>query len=294
MLQADLNQHISITSSREINLICKPLLAKTPITVIDYSRVYLDGSRLELSNHTSRIESAILSCSKAMQHIYTPALIPPSQRYLLVDPWLQTIEGVAAKILKSRKLVQQELFNIGNELRIITRTNGYTEMFHFYSDSNQKGIENFYLNNINLLEQFILYFLNYTQGFIQQADKQRIIRPWRKPNSNIIILDGAYSSLIEESNKIVGYPLTIMDTCPKKFYFTINNINLYITRREIDCIVEVINGKTNKEIASKLFLSIRTVEKHIESLFVKSNCSNRKELASFFLRKGILATLALS
>lgn len=287
MLPSNLRQHISITCSHDINLICQPLTSRTPIKVIDYSRVFLNGSRLELSNHTKRLEDSIIACSKGICHIYTPDLIPDKQRYLLLSPWVDTIDDSANKILKNKILNNQKKFNIGNEMRIITRTNDYTEMFHFYTSNEITGIENFYLNNITMLEQFIPYFLDATHNFITHSEKQCIIQPWRESNSNVIILD-KNSNIESKLNGTVTHNKNLSPTIiPRKFYFYTGNNQSYLTKREIDCSLNILQGKTNKEIADKLYVSTRTIEKHIEAIFYKTNCNSRKELVTFLKNKGI-------
>ena len=44
----------------------------------------------------------------------------------------------------------------------------------------------------------------------------------------------------------------------------------------------IIDGKSNKEIAEELFISLHTVKTHITNIYNKLNVSNRKELISKF------------
>jgi DNA-binding CsgD family transcriptional regulator len=52
-----------------------------------------------------------------------------------------------------------------------------------------------------------------------------------------------------------------------------------ITTREADVLVLVIEGCSNREIAERLYLSVRTVEKHVESLLRKTGTRTRTQLA---------------
>ena len=52
-----------------------------------------------------------------------------------------------------------------------------------------------------------------------------------------------------------------------------------ITRREADVLSLVVEGLSNREIAERLYLSVRTVEKHIESLLRKTSTKTRTQLA---------------
>jgi DNA-binding CsgD family transcriptional regulator len=59
---------------------------------------------------------------------------------------------------------------------------------------------------------------------------------------------------------------------------------LGVTRREADVLTLVADGLSNKDIASRLYLSTRTVEKHIEHLMLKTNTANRAQLAALAAR----------
>ena len=55
-------------------------------------------------------------------------------------------------------------------------------------------------------------------------------------------------------------------------------VELGITRREADVLLLVVEGCANREIAERLYLSVRTVEKHMESLLRKTASKNRTQL----------------
>jgi DNA-binding CsgD family transcriptional regulator len=54
-----------------------------------------------------------------------------------------------------------------------------------------------------------------------------------------------------------------------------------ITDREADVLALVADGLTSKEIAARLYLSARTVDKHVERLLTKTGLSRRAELRKF-------------
>ncbi|MDP8992824.1 MAG: AAA family ATPase [Actinomycetota bacterium] len=57
-----------------------------------------------------------------------------------------------------------------------------------------------------------------------------------------------------------------------------------VTPREADVLALVAGGLTNKEIAERLYLSARTVEKHVERLLLKTGAPNRARLAALASR----------
>ena len=52
-----------------------------------------------------------------------------------------------------------------------------------------------------------------------------------------------------------------------------------VTARELDVLRLIADGQSNKEIAASLYLSPRTVEKHVERLLLKTGAANRTALA---------------
>lgn len=60
-----------------------------------------------------------------------------------------------------------------------------------------------------------------------------------------------------------------------------------LSEREKDILVEICGGASNQEIADKLFISKRTVEKHRANLMVKTGCSNTASLVVFAVKNGL-------
>jgi DNA-binding CsgD family transcriptional regulator len=276
---SEFNKHISFLACSDINEICKPLFAHTPITAFEYSKVYPDGSRAELSNHAAHMRNAFITRAK-MSRVYTPALIPENNSYLLITNWIENMTHPAQKYLQEQLNSQHELFGLGNELTIIKRHKDYVEYFHFYAASNTSGMENFYINNIELLEQFILYFINTARIFINKADANRLLKPWRE-QEEIILPPNAKSIFPNVDKKSLIKSIT-----PKRLFLNVQGRDVYLTKREIDCANLVTQGKMNRAIAETLFISHRTVETHIESLKAKTNCKDRSSLINFLLASG--------
>jgi DNA-binding CsgD family transcriptional regulator len=62
-----------------------------------------------------------------------------------------------------------------------------------------------------------------------------------------------------------------------------------ITGREVDVLKLVVTGATNREIGEQLFISVRTVDKHVERLLQKAG-STRAGLAEVARAGGLLPT----
>jgi DNA-binding CsgD family transcriptional regulator len=65
--------------------------------------------------------------------------------------------------------------------------------------------------------------------------------------------------------------------------------SLGITSREMDVLHLLVEGRSTSEMATKLFLSPRTVKTHIASLMQKSGTSSRQQLVAFAAEHGVEA-----
>jgi len=58
---------------------------------------------------------------------------------------------------------------------------------------------------------------------------------------------------------------------------------VYFTRREAQCMVMLLDGKTMKEVGGDLSLSSRTVEYYVKNMKMKMDCRTKSELVAAVL-----------
>jgi DNA-binding CsgD family transcriptional regulator len=63
---------------------------------------------------------------------------------------------------------------------------------------------------------------------------------------------------------------------------------LGLTRRELEVIRLVAQGRNNSEVADALFISVNTVTRHMTNIFAKTETTNRVEAALLAARNGLL------
>ena len=62
-----------------------------------------------------------------------------------------------------------------------------------------------------------------------------------------------------------------------------------LTKQERIVLALVAQGKRNAEIAQELYVSVRTVESHLRSIFQKLEISSRTEVAIYAFQSGLLS-----
>jgi DNA-binding NarL/FixJ family response regulator len=66
------------------------------------------------------------------------------------------------------------------------------------------------------------------------------------------------------------------------------NIPDGLTSREVEVLQHVAAGQSNRQIADALFLSPRTVERHIANIYLKAELHNKAEATAYAMRHGLV------
>jgi DNA-binding NarL/FixJ family response regulator len=61
-----------------------------------------------------------------------------------------------------------------------------------------------------------------------------------------------------------------------------------LTARELQVLRLVASGKTNKAIAKELFLSEKTVDRHVSNIFTKVNVATRAAATAYAYEHGLI------
>lgn len=92
------------------------------------------------------------------------------------------------------------------------------------------------------------------------------------------------------SRQMIGRVLTGL-VKEKRFPEEENPAINQLTPRELEVIVEISKGATNREIAERLFISVNTVKNHVHEILSKLELKNRREAALFAKRHGLNKSL---
>lgn len=261
--------HLAFTTGTYIAELCKPL-NKFGITSFNYVRTYNDGSQINLANIPVWLEyfydNEFYRIGAFEKH--------PSQYQSGYALWPQ---------LSGQKIFfdARTYFNIDNGITIIEKQVDSCDFYYFGTTADNFRIINFYLNNIDLLKRFILYFKDHASLIIKKANENRIILPnhFEQPESFCNNEKYELESFLKKE--------FLKETRVKTLRLTGDLEGELLTNKQLSCIINLMEGKTAKEIAKTLGISYRTVEGHITKLKIKFNCHTKNDLISKLLQNGL-------
>lgn len=79
-----------------------------------------------------------------------------------------------------------------------------------------------------------------------------------------------------------------LDRVTRLLNMKLNHNNHGLTLRELQVLRRVASGKTNKSVAGELFISERTVDRHVSNIFNKLGVSSRVEASTYALKNKML------
>lgn len=248
--------------SGTIEKICEPLFSNFEITNFGYVKMYDDGSMLRLSTDHEWTKKYFIYGFYNDIDFYAMQKIP---------------EGGTRKVLVYGTPLGEHYsalydHNIWNIIVIYERQKNFGNVWFFAATREKAQIIGFYLNNMHILEHFILYFKEKTFNLIKDKNSEHLIRT-RK------------NAFLESFNygKTMKNFLNNMDF--ERFYLEGTYKDIYFSKKEFECILHLSNGKTIKEIAKLLNISPRTIETHISNMKKKINNSTTSKLIDIFQEK---------
>jgi len=256
-LQVDLvlAKHPVLTTSYEVNQICKPFFIRTNVNAFRFERRFFDGYRFTLSSHHQWIEYYYrqkLFRFDRREHIKRQNCINCA---ILWDTW----EKKNASYRKIELAAERD-FQLGRGLTLFRVADAWVDMFSFTSDPYNWGINAFYVQHLDLFEQFLLSFQDQAKHLIALATATRfqVNMPQQKKTND----SDVFPEYVRGGNKQASQ----------------NPLYYSLTDAEKSCLDCLVAGKTAKEVAMIMACSSRTTEKHIASIKKKFNVSTLLQL----------------
>jgi DNA-binding CsgD family transcriptional regulator len=154
-------------------------------------------------------------------------------------------------------------FNIKHSLTIVDKGKNYMDFYHFGRDiQNEENYENI-LSNRDFLTHFILYFKDAAQQVIKNSDLLKF-----PEFSRAELLTKSKANKITDT---LGMPI-------KRFYLGASFNDVYLTAKEFECLILLVQSKSISEISDSMKISNRTAEVHIDHIKNKTGCHKIREL----------------
>ena len=243
--------------------LCHPLSYNFGISTFAYLRFLKNGKILHITNNHAWLS-----------HYVSHNLFNDVNRYMYE---INNIPNSGAGYyLRTGKISNNfnevlEKFGLWHGLSIYIRYPEYTEAWCFATVSENHLIHDLYLNHINVLKHFILYFKSKGFDLLDHSDQSKLLIT--KTTSFELINEKPLEEKIKDFFKKTKISSIVLGDSSKK-----NSIS----PREAECINHLSNGKSVKEIAHLLGISPRTVETYIESLKNKVGYTMKNDLINHF------------
>lgn len=264
------DKHITFASANDMNQLIKPLQPFN-INHLVYVKRFNDGSCVNLCN---RPEWTRYFYNK---QLYKRGLFEGKEK------------NYQSSYILWNTLADQEVFKaartdfyLEDGITIVKEGAEYCEFFYIGTNQKQPQLNNFFVNNLDLLNRFVLYFRDRGKDLIKKASKYKI--------NHVVIDTSSIQSkeliLLKQLNVLELKKQFVRDTKIKSYYLNNNQTETSFSNREIDCIKLLLEGKTALEAGKILYISSRTVEKHLDNIRLKLNCHKKSAIIEILLKNG--------
>lgn len=254
----------------ELMSICKPLFANFGIKNFRYMKMYNNYKYISLGTNLKYLEAYL-------QNIDQPGrLFEPSEIY-------------SKGIMDNSKLChflwpnqyhsdeKDPLFNLMYEFDVwhgftISRAiENYVEIWSFTADKSSTGMTQFYMNNQNILDCFVLYFDLKIQDIVINMPKEGLAR-FKAPFD----MNMCHFTNPNEENICNFFKSLDLSNFP----ISTDKGNAHLTCREVECFTHIALGYTAKQVGNTLNISSRTVEAHLNSIKQKLGVYYKSDIVS--------------
>ena len=175
----------------------------------------------------------------------------------------------------------EKKYNTKHSCLLVEKEKNGCQIYGFALPTHAVSRESLLINQASLLKQFTSYFNDEMALVIQQM------------KDNPVSLSNEIN-FGQNAKHLPHIHLTDSEKCQFLSQIGFKNkllLQVDFTRREQECILLFLQGKSAREIAKELFLSTRTIEHHLENIKNKLLCTNRSELFEKLLKMKELGLL---
>ena len=260
--------HLSLTSSKDIFEISQ-ILKPYGIENFAYCRYFLDHTAYVFNSHAQSHEHHL-----KQGYIFCPQIpkdIKTNKFYCLpgIESSYEYIQAMYD---------HQNYFNLGNFFCMFEKYADHFDAYLFSAKPNNHAMINFYLNNLDFLENFKFYFKEKAKKLIIKLEKNKLLVP--EPMRPLI---NRWKPAAVNNKHVL---LTAIE--PKQYFLNNHGIDTKITRNELAVIRHWALGNTIKEIAKIIEISPRTVETYLNNVRQKMLLEKKTDITRVLLENNLL------
>lgn len=261
--------------SKEFHDVCKPIFSSSPITFCSIGRLFRDGTYTSFMSDPVWTDLYLRKHYEKTLHLWLESEIQLRQSGYGI--W--SLSSVFTRHSDLQQLhADCAAFQYYNGINIVDTYPEYLEFIRFSSPKTE-GVESYFLGHQDLLRQFILLIKEKIQ-----EDKSLSA----EYNSHYLLPNPLTLNAFDYSNQAQDVDFSSI----KKFYlgFPLQE-ELFLTHSELRCLIPYIMGIPKNNIAERYYISVRTVEKHIENIQKKSVCDGLASMRFMFLENKFVMSL---
>ena len=269
MKDINIRQYLQNIPIDEVKKICQPLQDHFGLSSFVYRKNYLDGTEINISNQPEWVEHFYTHKELIKESVFDKHPDYYKSGFVL---WSQ-LEG------HQEILARAKSFHIDHGVTIVRKVSDGLELCYFGTRDNNPCIVNNYLNNLDLLERFILYFKSQAADIIQQAERNKLV-----------VIQNKYEivDIMEKDLQAIRPNMTRHDfieaTKLKKYHLDGEFKGIVLSIREMEVIRCLLKGMSSKDTGNTIFLSPRTVEDYLSEIRTKFNVSSKSQLIKKLLK----------
>jgi DNA-binding CsgD family transcriptional regulator len=272
--------HPTIKLHGDIQNICKPL---KKLNITYFSHIFVNNQKQFSAIASDPDYSAYYlkrEYYKKREEFYPDSLFKQNLKNSFVMWDFIEVKGLSAKIYQEAA----DLFNIKHLFSIVEDAPSGRHYYNFASNTNDLSINQIYYANLDLLHKFIQYFKEKANESKELSACHKIKFQIEIPDKKIITLS---NGMLNDKDRC-DFLESIDSPCGKQGTEILNdriilknkNIDklVKLTKQQTKCLHLLAAGYTNKQIASSLELSIRTVENYLNNIRTTLDCHTSKDL----------------
>lgn len=270
--------NLVITSCDDVQHICAPFFESTDLTYFNFVRIYNDHSRICLSNNQDWMKFVFLH-RDSYKLVFERQMTEAYSTCLVWDVMPDILEDELMKVAWNQ-------FDIAHGITLIERYDEYVEFSYFATTPDNPMINHFYVNNLDVLRKFILFFKDKARKLITEMEHERFMLQghplyWLEKAND-------FESPSADKNLVKIRHDALNNIKINRYYLGGKFSHIYFSGREAQCLALLLEGKSMKEVANLINISARTVEGYIEDAKRKMGCNYKSELLKLARETGFL------